>query len=63
MGRDLGLSVDNHPIRINGAIGNVGLDAILSRCYNANGACQQIERDSNGFLRRLQGDLQVKLLK
>ena len=54
------LSVDYYHIKIDGAIGNVGLDAILSRCYNLNGAnptysqsnfyCQQIQRDSNGFI-------------
>ena len=60
MARDLGASVDYYHIKIDGAIGNVGLDAVLQNCYNANGAnptyaisnfyCQQIQRDSNGFI-------------
>jgi outer membrane receptor protein involved in Fe transport len=60
MAHDLGASVDYYHIKIDGAIGNVGLDAILQRCYNQNGAnptysesnfyCQQIQRDNNGFI-------------
>ncbi len=60
MAHQFGASVDYYHIKIDGAIGNVGLDAILARCYNANGAnptysesnfyCQQIQRDSNGFI-------------
>ncbi|MDE1923604.1 MAG: TonB-dependent receptor, partial [Gammaproteobacteria bacterium] len=60
MARDLGVSVDYYHIKINDAIANVGLDAVLQRCYNFNGAnpnysvnnfyCQQIQRDSNGFI-------------
>ncbi len=60
LAHDLGASVDYYHIKISGAIGNVGLDAVLSRCYNLNGAnpsysesnfyCQQIQRDSNGFI-------------
>ena len=60
LARDVGASVDYYHIKISGAIGNVGLDAVLSRCYNLNGAnpsysesnfyCQQIQRDNNGFI-------------
>ncbi len=58
--RELGGSVDYYHIRISNAIDNAGLDAVLARCFNANGAnpnysasnfyCQQIQRDNNGFI-------------
>ena len=60
MARDLGLSVDYYHIKLSNAIAGVSLDAVLSRCFNAGGAnpsysesnfyCQQIQRDSNGFI-------------
>jgi outer membrane receptor protein involved in Fe transport len=60
MARELGASVDYYHIKIDGAVGDVGLDAVLARCFNNNGAnasysesnfyCQQIQRDSNGFI-------------